>query len=186
MSSETESRPRFATEKAQDLAWVAWNRFLFDPLAREGYVRQGRGAIVVNLCQWVTRAGGEVGHPFNYYAAQDSSWTDPAQLWSLQRTGRIQMLLRDYHPKTEWVLGLLKPTHAVSYRLPLPAPHERDREIRGTCLNAEMEERRQRLRTDDPTRPEFTLTTPYTPEWYRRPPRRISVAAWRRMTPRPR
>jgi hypothetical protein len=104
---EHRSTRRFPTdeERQSDLDWIRENTHLFLPMAREGFDRFGRGALVVDTTQQPT---GE-GHPFGYF---------PQEMLEDEADEDTLRLVSEYEPDGEFVAVLLKHRYRVSsYRL---------------------------------------------------------------------
>jgi hypothetical protein len=104
---ERRSTRRFSTdeERQDDLEWIKENTHLFLPMAREGFDRFGRGALVVDTTQ---RPTGE-GHPFGYF---------PQGMLEDEADDDTLRMVSEYEPEEEFVTVLLKPRYRVSsYRL---------------------------------------------------------------------
>lgn len=151
-------------EKSYDRKWIVQNLHLFVPLAREGFQQLGRGAILVNLAELILRKHYEEGHPFSYHAAAED-WLSSDEFSEESTRVSLGKALETYAPDTEFVLVLVKAHRAAIHRFPLPPEDEADFEIRGAYVNAEAEERHNRLTCTDFWAREFRLTSPYTLEW---------------------
>jgi hypothetical protein len=151
-------------EKSYDRKWIVNNLHLFVPLAQEGFQRMGRGAILANLAELILRKHYEEGHPFNYHAASED-WLDADEFAEENTRLSLHRLLDTYTPESEFVLVLVKAHRAAIHRFPLPPEGETDFEIRGAYVNAEAEERHNRLTCTDFWAREYRLTSPYTLEW---------------------
>lgn len=88
-------------ERLSDMAWIVENFEAFCSAVQQQYQSQGRGAIVVDT----TVQGSNGGHPFFYYP-QD-------QLIKLGDAD-AQRMAREYDPKIEIVVVLLKPKDRLS------------------------------------------------------------------------
>lgn len=154
-----------AKEREPDLTWIHQNIHLFAPLAREGFKKKGRGAIVANLRELVLRLHYEEGHPFNYQPAH-GEWLETAKEF-MPESERLALTtwFHEYNPSTELLIVLYKYERVCPYRLALPSPEDLDDEIRGAYVYAEHEERQKRLACSDFWARDFRLASPYRPFW---------------------
>jgi len=83
------------------MAWVRENFHVFWPVAQQQYQEKGRGAIVVDTTIRPTGAG----HPFTYYTQEQVNETHDED---------AQRMVREYDPKVEMVIVMLKPKNRVS------------------------------------------------------------------------
>lgn len=152
-------------DRAYDHSWIAPQRDRFSLLARDGFQRVGRGAVMVNLQELILRTFAEEGHPFNYHDVS------PALLESREFDNEtahrhLLRLVEQYNPEREFVLVLVKHQRCTIHRLTLLTPDEEAQlEIRGAYLDAEAEERQARLTCSDFWARPYHLTTPHTAEW---------------------
>ena len=92
-------------DRQRDMHWVAENLYLFWPVATEAYVKQGRGAIIVDT---TSRPTGE-GHPFAYFT---QTFVEERDVEDVKR------MVREYDPDREFVLVMIKPYDRLStYRV---------------------------------------------------------------------
>lgn len=153
-----------AEDTAYDRRWIADNLHLFAPLVRDGLSLQGRGAVLVNIAELILRKNYEEGHPFNYHPPSES-WLEADELAEGDTKRRVQNLLEQYAPETEFVVLLVKENRCGIHKVSLPTEEEMDREIRGAYVNAEAEERHRRLTSTDFWARECRLASPHTAEW---------------------
>lgn len=144
--------------------WIRDNLHLFAPLAREGYQLVGRGAVLVNVMELILRRNSEEGHPFNYHTLHES-WLDSDALSHHSLRTNIRNCLDHYAPDREFVLVLVKGERSSVQRVPLPQEENLDDETRDANVNAEREERHNRLTCLDFWARAYRLTTPFTAEW---------------------
>ena len=110
MSPENRSIPNWARrERQKDMEWIKENLHVFQPAAQIAFEQQGRGAIVVDT---TSRPTGE-GHPFAYFNQELVEKEDDED---------IKRMVREYNPKAEFIVVLLKTKKKTSaYRIkPLP------------------------------------------------------------------
>ena len=104
-AEKTELTDWAAKEREADLDWIEENLHIFIPVAQSEYDENGRGAIIVNASE---RAEGK-GHPFGYLPQ--------ANIEEFEDEEVIRMV-REYDPKQELVIVLLKPKNREStYRV---------------------------------------------------------------------
>lgn len=77
MSVEHISSELLKKERLYDKEWIGENMYLFDPLARDGFRVQGRGAIAVNVAELIQRKYADEGHPFKYVRREEMDWLEP-------------------------------------------------------------------------------------------------------------
>jgi hypothetical protein len=83
------------------MAWIGENFEAFWSAAQQQYREEGPGAIVVDT----TVQGANGGHPFSYYSQdQLAELGDPD----------TQRMVREYNPKMDIVVVLLKPKNRLS------------------------------------------------------------------------
>jgi len=106
MTPEKRRPPGWARrERQRDLEWIGENFHVFWPAATAAYVKQGRGAIVVDT---TSRPTGE-GNPFGYFAQA---------MLERRKDEDVKRMVREYDPDWEFVVVLLKPKDRVSsYRV---------------------------------------------------------------------
>jgi hypothetical protein len=150
-------------EAAYDREWIAWNMYLFAPLARAGHEFLGRGAIVANLAELTIRATADTGHPFTYTPATSADWSEAEDLRQISQKQDVGPMLSEYDPATEFVAVLVKPLSGTAYRIALPT--EEDLEIRGWYVEAEEDETRSRLKLPNPSGRDFRLTSQHMQVW---------------------
>ncbi len=93
-------------ERQGDQAWIAENFHIFLPTVKIAFKDIGRGAIVVDTTQQPDRGG---GHPFAYFSQEQLEDFDDKE---------TQRLVREYNPKNEFVVMLLKEDdHTSTYRI---------------------------------------------------------------------
>ncbi len=165
MTIEQQAHEALEAEASYDARWIGENLYLFDPLAREGFATLGRGAIVANVGELIRRIHYEEGHPFNYRTAERGGWLESIELEDMSQAESVPDLLKIYDPQNEMVVVLAKDFRGSAYRVPLLAEDEIDREIRGAYVNAEADERRNRLTSSDPWGRGFRLASTYTLLW---------------------
>lgn len=161
---EREDNEAVLEDQAYTRTWIRDNTYLFDPLAREGYESMGRGAVLVNIMELILRRHSEEGHPFNYHPS-DETWLGADELSEPRLQTHLRTSITEYAPEQEFVLVLMKDERSSVHRVPLLKEAERDNEIRGAYVNAEQEERHQRLTCTDFWARPYRLTTPFTAEW---------------------
>lgn len=165
MTIEQDAIEALEAEASYDARWIGENLYLFDPLAREGFAALGRGTIVANVGELIRRIHYEEGHPFNYRTAERGDWLESVELYDPSQRVSVSDLLKTYAPQNEMVVVLAKDFRVSAYRVPLLAEEDRDQEIRGAYVNAEAEERRNRLASSDPWGRGFRLAKPYALLW---------------------
>lgn len=108
--------PRWAErERTEDPAWVGENLPGFWEVARSGFKREGRGALVVDMIAIATGAG----YPFGYVRQE--------QIQQFGGKDEIRMVAA-YDPSWELVIILLKPQNRVSsYRVGIPGQQSKAR-----------------------------------------------------------
>jgi hypothetical protein len=158
---ETQATPEH--EAAYDKEWIAWNMYLFAPLARAGFEFLGRGAAVVNLAELTIRASADTGHPFTYTPAASADWSEAEDLRQIAQEQGVQPMLSEYDPATELVAVLVKPLGGPAYRVRLPL--EEDMEIRGWYVEAEEDETRSRVMLPNPSGRDFRLASQHMQVW---------------------
>jgi len=111
MSKEDKNRagpniPEWARrERLSDQAWIGENLHTFEPAARKAFAEQGRGAFLVDT----TVCPPGLGHPFAYA---------PQAYIDEHGDEDVQRMVREYDPKQEFVLVMLKPFDRIStYRV---------------------------------------------------------------------
>ena len=88
--------PRWAREdRLSDLVWITENLEILWPVAHEQFQKHGPGAIVVDT---TVRPIG-TGHPFTYM---------PRSTVNASSSADTQRMVREYDPKSEMVIVLLK------------------------------------------------------------------------------
>ena len=93
-------------ERESDLGWVRENLHVFWPAATVAFKDIGRGAIVVDTT-WQPAPG--LGNPFGYLSQEQIEEYDDED---------TKRLVREYNPKKEFVVMLLKPDDRSStYRV---------------------------------------------------------------------
>ncbi|SRR6266496_1159364 len=99
--------PDWAKEERQsDLAWIAENRSSFWPAAQAQFAAHGRGVIVVDT---TVQPDPNTGNPMYYIPQEMAEKTDDED---------TKRMLREYAPKREFVVLLVKPEGRVStYRV---------------------------------------------------------------------
>lgn len=165
MTIEREANKALEAEASYDARWIGENIYLFDPLARQGFAALGRGAIVANVGELIRRIHYEEGHPFNYRTAERGDWLESVELNDMSQVGSVPDLLKTYDPQNEMVVVLAKDFRGSAYRVRLLAEDEIDQEVRGAYVNAEADERRNRLTSSDPWGRDFRLASPYALLW---------------------
>ena len=152
-------------EIAADQAWMRQNMHLFAPLAREGFAQKGRGAITANVAELMLRLHSAEGHAFNYHAAP-GAWLETANAFMpASERVRLTAWLQEYIPDSELLILLYKFERVLPYRLSFPLPEDLDDEMRGAYVQAEAEERQQRLACSDFWARDFRLASPYLFFW---------------------
>jgi hypothetical protein len=92
-------------ERRADLEWIRENLHVLEPVAHAGYADSGRGAIVIDTTATPIRAG----HPFGYL---------PQELFEQGDDEGIKRMVREYDPRQELVLVLIKSDNRTStYRV---------------------------------------------------------------------
>lgn len=100
-------------ERREDMAWIAENLQDFWAVAKAGYEKVGRGALIVDTM--VQPTGG--GHPFGYITQE--------QIRQLGSQDEMRMVAA-YDPAWELVIILLKAGDRMSsYRIGIPAQQSR-------------------------------------------------------------
>jgi hypothetical protein len=99
--------PAWARQERQaDMGWIGENFHVFWPTAKHAYQEFGRGLLVVDTTQQPIPGG---GHPFGYFAQGQIEELDDED---------TKRLVREYNPKKEFVVMLLKPEERTSsYRV---------------------------------------------------------------------
>lgn len=151
-------------DQAYTCSWIQDNLHLFAPLARDGFQLKGRGAILVNVMELILRRHYEEGHPFNYHPPTDE-WLESDEISSLSLRTTARHFLASYVPEREFVLLFVNGDRSVVQRVPFPHEEEIDTEIRGAYVNAEKQERHNRLTCTDFWARAYRLTSPFTAEW---------------------
>ena len=107
MSPEKRQIPDWARrERQRDMEWIRENLFIFWPAATAAYVKQGRGAIVVDTTSQPIRGK---GNPFGYF---------PQAMIEARDDEDAKRMVREYDPDWEFVLVMLKPRdRASTYRV---------------------------------------------------------------------
>lgn len=167
MRIEDEINERLENERAYDAEWIKDNICLFDPLAREGFSTCGRGAIVVNVTELIQRKYSDEGHPFNYRSAENTDWLEPGEFWVVEGThpDEVRGMMQTYDPANHFIVVLEKFVARSAYQVPLLGEDEIDQEVRGAYVDAEADERQNRLTAPDPWGRDFRLATTYAPLW---------------------
>ena len=155
-------------EIVADQMWMWQNMHLFAPLVREGFAQKGRGAVTANLAELVLRLHSAEGHSFNYHAAH-GAWLETANAF-MPESERVRLTawFQEYNPDFELLILLYKFERVLPYRLPFPPAEDLDDEMRGAYVQAEAEERRQRLACSDFWARDFRLASPYLFLWKER------------------
>jgi len=106
MATERKIVPDWAMrDRQRDMEWIGENLHIFWPVAAAAFAEQGRGAIVVDT---TTRPTGR-GHPFGYFPQAEIEQRDDED---------IKRMVREYDPKRELVVVMLKPNdHISTYRV---------------------------------------------------------------------
>ena len=106
MTAEQDQIPDWARRDRQhDMEWISENLHVFWPAATNAFVKQGRGAIIVDT---TSRPTGE-GNPFGYF---------PQSFVEERDDEDIKRMVREYDPDIELVVVMLKPfDHISTYRV---------------------------------------------------------------------
>jgi hypothetical protein len=103
-------------ERASDLAWITENKPSFWPAAQAQFAAYGRGVVVVDTTQ---QPDPSAGHPMYYL---------PEAVAEQVGDEDTERMLREYDPRQEFVVVLLKPEERTStYRVQLVEKVKRGR-----------------------------------------------------------
>jgi len=92
-------------ERERDFQWIGENLHIFVPAARAGFMKSGRGALLVDITLTIQ----DNGHPFAYFPQAAIERGDDEN---------IQRMVREYDPAQELVVSLLKTADRTStYRV---------------------------------------------------------------------
>ena len=93
-------------ERRADMGWIGENLHVFWPVVRQAFAESGRGVIVVDTTQQPMPGA---GHPFGYLSQEQMEEQDDKD---------TKRLIREYNPKKEFVVMLLKTDDRTStYRV---------------------------------------------------------------------
>lgn len=167
MPVEQSSSEVLKKEQLYDGEWIQENRYLFDPLARQGFATRGRGAIVVNVAELIQRKYADEGHAFNYFRIVDLDWREPGEFWMTEgsQPEKVHKMIETYDPMKQFIVVLDKFIARSAYPVGLLSENDIDTEIRGAYLGAEAEEIQCRLVSPGQWGRDFRLATPYLALW---------------------